>query len=79
MPRVRFSDQGLELDAVDQVDGVEHVALGLGHLLPFGIAHQAVDVDSRNGTSSMNLSPIMIIRATQKKMMSKPVTSTLVG
>ena len=27
----------------------------------------------------MNFSPIIIMRATQKKMMSKPVTSTLVG
>jgi hypothetical protein len=27
----------------------------------------------------VNFSPIMIIRATQKKMMSKPVTSTSVG
>jgi hypothetical protein len=34
---------------------------------------------SRNGTSSANLSPIMIIRATQKKMMSNPVTSTEPG
>ena len=34
---------------------------------------------SSNGTSSMNSTPIMIIRATQKKMMSKPVTRTLVG
>jgi hypothetical protein len=34
----------------------------------------------RNGTSpSMKCSPIIIIRATQKKMMSKPVTSTSVG
>ncbi len=37
--------QGLQLDAVDQVDGVEHVALGLGHLVAVGVAHQAVDVD----------------------------------
>ena len=34
---------------------------------------------ARNGTSPVNLRPIMIIRATQKKMMSKPVTSTEVG
>ena len=34
---------------------------------------------SRNGTSPMNFRPIIIMRATQKKMMSKPVTSTLVG
>ena len=34
---------------------------------------------SWNGTSPMKRRPIIIIRATQKKMMSKPVTSTLVG
>ncbi len=34
---------------------------------------------SLKGTSPMNLMPIIIMRATQKKMMSKPVTSTLVG
>ena len=34
---------------------------------------------SRNGTSPANSRPIMIIRATQKKMMSKPVTSTVEG
>ncbi len=34
---------------------------------------------SWKGTSPMNLMPIMIMRATQKKMMSKPVTRTLPG
>ena len=34
---------------------------------------------SRNGTSPMKCRPSMIMRATQKKMMSKPVTSTDVG
>ena len=34
---------------------------------------------SRKGTSPMNFMPIITIRATQKKMMSKPVISTLVG
>ena len=33
----------------------------------------------RKGTSSMKCSPIIIIRATQKKMMSKPVSMTVVG
>ena len=33
----------------------------------------------RKGTSRMYSSPAMIIRATQKKMMSGPVTSALVG
>ena len=40
-----FLDQVVERDAVDQVDRVEHVALGLAHLLAFGIADQAVHVD----------------------------------
>ncbi len=34
---------------------------------------------SLKGTSPMNFSPIIIMRATQKKMMSKPVTRTLPG
>ena len=47
---------------------------------PLLVAHQAVDVDrALNGTSSMKWMPIIIIRATQKKMMSKPVTSTSPG
>ena len=72
-------DQRLQIDAVDHIDGVQHVALGLGHLLAVAVAHQAVDVDLPEGTSPMNLRPIMIMRATQKKMMSNPVTRTLVG
>ena len=36
--------QVLQADAIDQVQGVQSVALGLGHLLTFRIAHQAVDV-----------------------------------
>jgi hypothetical protein len=32
-----------------------------------------------NGTSAMKCRPIIIMRATQKKMMSKPVTSVEVG
>jgi hypothetical protein len=37
--------QGFEVDAIDEVEGIEHVALRLGHLLPMGVTHQAVDVD----------------------------------
>ena len=37
------------------------------------------EVTSWNGTLSMKCSPIIIMRATQKKMMSKPVTSAVVG
>ena len=79
---------------LDDVDRVDHIALGLRHLLPVGIAHQRVDVDlaewhrilqrarlqpSGIGTSSMKWQPSIIIRATQKNRMSKPVTSNCVG
>ena len=37
--------QRLERDAVDEVDRVERVALGLGHLFALGVAHDGVDVD----------------------------------
>ena len=37
--------QGFERNAVDQVHGVEYVALGLAHLLALRVQHQAVDVD----------------------------------
>ncbi|MCY1511051.1 hypothetical protein D9M68_454450 [compost metagenome] len=37
-------EQRGQLDAVDQVDRVEHVAFRLAHLLALGVAHQAVDV-----------------------------------
>ena len=58
---------------------VDHVALGLGHLLPVGVAHQAVDVDRWKGISPMNSQPSMTMRATQKNRMSKPVMSSEVG
>mgnify|MGYP003694230255 CR=1 FL=1 len=48
-------------------------------LSPCSSRMRPVMYTSRNGTSPANLSPIMIIRATQKKMMSKPVTRTEVG
>jgi hypothetical protein len=38
-------DERFQVDAVDEVDRVEHVALGLRHLLPLGIADEAVDID----------------------------------
>ena len=38
-------DQPVEVDAVDDVQGVHDVALGLGHLLPALVADEGVDVD----------------------------------
>ena len=38
-------DKRVEADAVDDVERVEDVALGLRHLLPFGVAHEGGDVD----------------------------------
>ncbi len=40
-----FPDQGFQIDAVDQVQRINRVALGLGHLLAFRIAHDGIDVD----------------------------------
>ena len=40
-----LGDQGVGADAVDDVDGVEHVALRFRHLLAVAVAHQAGDVD----------------------------------
>ena len=37
--------QRLQADAVDQVQGIQAVALGLGHLAALRITHQAVDVN----------------------------------
>ena len=37
--------QILQADAIDEVQGIQSVALGLGHLLAFRIAHQAVNVN----------------------------------
>src|SRR5450830_273130 len=42
--RGAFLHQGFQVDAVDDVQRVKDVALGLGHLLALAIAHQAVDV-----------------------------------
>jgi hypothetical protein len=42
--RRALRDQRFEVDAVDDVDRVERVALALRHLLAFGVAHEAVHV-----------------------------------
>ncbi len=40
-----LGDQRIQINAIDDIDRVERVALALGHLLSFGIAHEAVHVD----------------------------------
>jgi hypothetical protein len=57
---------------LDGLEGVDHVALGLGHLLAVSSRTRPWMYTSRNGTSPMKWMPANIIRATQKKMMSKP-------
>ena len=39
-----LGQQGFEGDAIDDVQRVEHIALGLGHLLAFAVAHQAMHI-----------------------------------
>ena len=53
--------------------------LVLDILSPFSSVTIEVRYTVRNGTLPMKCRPIIIIRATQKKMMSGPVTSTLLG
>jgi len=45
-------EQGFERDAVDQVHRVQHIALGLAHLLALRVEHQAVDVDMLEGDAA---------------------------
>ena len=44
-PVVDFLISVIEVDALDQVHRVEHVALALAHLVAVRVVHQAVDVD----------------------------------
>ncbi len=41
---------------LDDLDGIDHVALGLRHLLAVGVAHQRVDVDVPEGHVSVFVS-----------------------
>jgi hypothetical protein len=45
-----LGDQRFQINAVDKVERVEHIALGLGHLLAFGIAYQPCTYTVLNGT-----------------------------
>src|SRR3546814_8618844 len=73
----RSGDQVVERNAVDQVQRVEDVALGLGHLLPVRVAHQAGDVD-RSEEHTSELQSLMRISyavfCLNKKTTTKPPT-----
>ena len=72
--------QRLKADAVDEVQaGPSPLPLVLDIFWPSASRTRPWMYTCRKGTSSVNLSAIMIMRATQKKMMSWPVTSTSVG
>ncbi len=51
----------------------------LRHLAPALVADDAGEEDIAERNLAVNSRPAMIMRATQKKMMSGPVTSTFVG
>ena len=40
-----FLEQGVEIDPVDEIQGIKYVALGLRHLLSILITNQAVNID----------------------------------
>jgi len=53
---------------VDQIQRIHYIAEALAHLTTRFVAHEAVQIDGVE--RPVNLMPIMIMRATQKKMMS---------
>ena len=62
-----------------RISGSITLPLDLLILAPFSSRTRALMNTCLNGASPMKWMPIIIIRATQKKMMSKPVTRVLVG
>ena len=82
----RRADQQSEAHGVGAVfiiddERIDHVPLGFRHLLALGVAHQTVNMDlpERLRFAPVSSMPNMIMRAAQKKIMSKPVTSSDVG
>ena len=72
--------EGVCAVGVDELERVDDVALGFRHLLALLVADEAVDVDGAEGHLAFRkCRPIIIMRATQKKMMSNPVTRTSPG
>ncbi len=78
-PLVRLATSESTSMPVTMSSGSMTLPLDFDILSPCSSSMSPVMYTSRKGTSPVNLSPIIIMRATQKKMMSKPVTSALVG
>ena len=55
--RGALGHERIELDAIDDVQRIDDIALGLGHLLPFGIEDQAVQVDGAERHFVQELQP----------------------
>ena len=78
-PLVRLAISASSAMPSTMSSGSMTLPLDLDIFSPCSSRMRPVMYTSRNGTSPMNFRPIIIMRATQKKMMSKPVTSTLPG
>ena len=70
---------GVTAILIDQLQGVDDVASGLGHLPAFFVANQTIDVDSPKRDFSSEAKAHHHHPGHQKKMMSKPVIRALVG
>jgi hypothetical protein len=84
LPRVHhvggaLGDERLDVDAVDQVERVEDVALRLRHLLAFLVADDRVDVDVLERDAAGEPGRHHDHPGDPEEMMSKPVTSVCDG
>jgi hypothetical protein len=58
---------------------IDRIALRLGHLLPVGVADEAVEIERLPRFFAHEVSPCIAMRASQKNRMSKPEISTSLG
>mmetsp|Transcript_38932 Transcript_38932/g.105434 ORF Transcript_38932/g.105434 Transcript_38932/m.105434 type:complete len:282 (+) Transcript_38932:607-1452(+) len=49
VPLMEFVLQGIKGDALNHLDGVDHIAQALGHLAPMGVTHHGMQVDRGEG------------------------------
>ena len=65
-----LDDEGLKVDALNDVERIEGVAFALRHLLAFGVAHETVDVHVLEGDAAREVARHHDHAGTQKKRMS---------